>query len=105
MRRLPRGFGHFLDNVAILVEDEPSPEQHAAAGLSADETLFGLYEGIPQTRRSIGDAPTLPDRISIFRRPIERECRSEDEIVEEIRRTIIHEVAHHWGFEEDQLPY
>ena len=104
LRRLPRGFGHYLDNVAILVADEPTPEQREAAGIKPGETLFGLYEGIPRSRVGIGGA-ILPDRITIFRRPIEAACRTEAEMVEEIRRTIIHEVAHLWGFEEEQLPF
>ncbi len=105
MRRLPPGFERFLDNVAILIEDEPTPEQRAASGLGPEETLFGLYEGTPRRSRGLVESPMLPDRITIFRRPIERSCQSEAEIVEEIRRTIVHEVAHHLGFEEDQLPF
>ncbi len=105
LRRLPRGFARFLDNVAILIADEPTAEQRAAGGLGPGETLFGLYEGIPRPARGLLDPPVLPDRITIFRRPIERACQSEGEIVEEIRRTIIHEVAHHWGFEEEDLPF
>lgn len=105
IRRLPRGFERFLDNVAILIEDEPTPEQRSAGGIGPEETLFGLYEGTPLPARGLVELPMLPDRITIFRRPIERSCQSEAEIVEEIRRTIVHEVAHHLGFEEDQLPF
>lgn len=104
LRRLPPGFEQYLDNVAFLVADDPTPEQRAASQLQPDETLYGLYEGTPRINRGI-EGPLLPDRITIFRRPIEAEFSSDKEITEEIRRTIIHEVAHHCGFEEDQLPF
>ena len=104
LRRLPSGFEQYLDNVAFLVADEPTPEQRAASQLRPNENLYGLYEGTPRINRGI-EGPLLPDRITIFRRPIEAELSSDKEITEEIRRTIIHEVAHHCGFEEDQLPF
>ena len=104
LRRLPPGFEQYLDNVAFLVADDPTPEQRAASQLQPDETLYGLYEGTPRINRGIV-GPLVPDRITIFRHPIEAEFSSDKEITEEIRRTIIHEVAHHCGFEEDQLPF
>jgi predicted Zn-dependent protease with MMP-like domain len=105
MRRLPRGLGRFLDNVAILTADAPTPEQRATAGIGPDESLLGLYEGIPVTQRSTSYSMVIPDRITLFRRAIEAACQTDAELVEEIRKTIIHEVAHHCGFEEEQLPF
>ncbi len=103
MRRLPPDFARFLDNVAILALDEPSPAQRASARLGPGETLFGLYEGIPRTQRTSAYGMALPDRISLFRKPLEAACASEAELIDQIRRTIIHEVAHHAGYEEEQL--
>ena len=103
MRHLPRNFARYLDNVALLVVDEPSPAQRAAQGLGPDETLLGLYEGIPQTQRTSSYGMVLPDRITLFRKPIEAACATEADLIDEIRRTVIHEVAHHCGYEEEQL--
>lgn len=103
MRRLPPGFSRYLENVVILVADEPSPEQRQHAELTVGDALFGLYEGTPLPGRGSEYGMTLPDRITIFRRTFERECAGEAEIIEEIRRTIIHEVGHHLGFDENAL--
>jgi predicted Zn-dependent protease with MMP-like domain len=103
MRRLPPEFRTYLDNVVILTADEPSPEQVGRTHAVDDEVLFGLYEGIPLTERSSGHSLVLPDRITLFRRTFETECATEEEMVEEIRRTILHEVGHHAGFGEDRL--
>jgi predicted Zn-dependent protease with MMP-like domain len=105
MRRLPPAFKRYADEVAILIADSPSPEQRASLRLAADDLLFGLYEGTPVTQRSSAYGMVLPDRITLFRRAFEQSCDTETAMIEEIRRTIIHEVAHHWGFEEDQLKY
>jgi len=105
MRKLPPEFARYLDDVAILVADEPSPEQRTSLGLTAEDVLFGLYEGTPETHRSSSFGMALPDRVTLFRRAFEESCDSEAATIEEIRRTIIHEVAHHWGFEEDQLTF
>jgi predicted Zn-dependent protease with MMP-like domain len=103
MRQLPRNFARFLDNVALLIVDEPNPAQRAAQGLGQGETLLGLYEGTPQTQRTSSYGMVLPDRITLFRKPIEAAGATEAELVDEIRRTLIHEVAHHCGYEEEQL--
>jgi predicted Zn-dependent protease with MMP-like domain len=89
-----------LENVDVVVADEPTPDQLSQLG--ADDSLFGLYEGIPQTERS-GYNLALPDKISIFRGPIERACDDDAEIAEEIRITVLHELAHHFGFDEDRI--
>jgi predicted Zn-dependent protease with MMP-like domain len=92
-----------IDNVAIVVESEPSPEHLRAGGVGSDETLLGLYQGIPLTERTTSYNMVLPDRISIFQRPIEEICGSDQEIMLQVRRTVVHELAHHFGMEESQL--
>ena len=90
---IPEELGRLMSNVAVLVADEPPPGQD----------LLGLYEGIPLTERDGWYAGVLPDTITIFRNPILRLCRSRDEVVEEVRVTVIHEVAHHFGIDDDEL--
>jgi predicted Zn-dependent protease with MMP-like domain len=103
LRQLPARWAEKLDNVAIVVADQPTPHQRAAAGVAPDADLYGLYEGIPQPQRPSSYGMVLPDRITIFQRSIEADCRSEAEIVAEIRHTIIHELAHHFGIDDDRL--
>jgi predicted Zn-dependent protease with MMP-like domain len=106
---LPTDVVAMLDNVEVVVEDEPTAEQLAlghgypgAAG-SDEETLFGLYEGVPLTRRGSDYHLVPPDRITIFRGPLERACRSPQAIAREVRVTVMHELGHHLGFEEERL--
>jgi predicted Zn-dependent protease with MMP-like domain len=101
LRRLPPEVRDMLDNVEIVVEDEPTAEQ-LASNEDGDE-LFGLYEGTPLTARGSGYSMVLPDKITIFRRPIERACPTPEEMADEIRITVIHELAHHFGIEEDRI--
>ncbi len=89
-----------LSNVDVVVANEPNADQ--LAQVEAGDSLFGLYEGIPQTERA-GYNLALPDKITIFRGPIERARDTEDEIAEEIRVTVLHELAHHIGFDEDRI--
>lgn len=100
---LPDEFLTALDNVDVVVEDEPSAEQLAAAGLAEGETLFGLYEGVPLTERTSGYGFVAPDKISIFRGPITREARDDEEIERIVQETVIHELAHHFGISDDRL--
>ena len=102
-----------LDNVDVVVEDEPTVEQLALGrgypGRPVDlaqgdaETLFGLYEGVPLTRRGADYHLVPPDRITIFRGPLERAFASPQAIAREVRVTVMHELGHHLGFEEDRL--
>ncbi len=98
---LPREIAARMDNVEVVIEDEPPPE--ATAGLPPGVTLFGLYHGIPLTARGNSYAGVLPDKISIYQGPIERSCRSNAEVREQVRKTVIHEIAHHFGIEDDLL--
>ncbi|MGB3683416.1 MAG: metallopeptidase family protein [Rubrobacteraceae bacterium] len=95
---LPPEFLELLDNVAILVEDWPEGSEPLAHGGS----LYGLYEGIPLTGRGSGYYGALPDRITIFRGPLERDFPS-GELEEQVRVTVVHEIAHHFGFDDEQL--
>ena len=103
IRQLPEEFRDKLENVAIIVEDYPSEELMTQMNLSEDETLFGLYEGIPLTERGFFEQPLHPDRIFIFQRAIEDECESPEEIKSELKTTLIHEVAHFFGMDDDYL--
>lgn len=94
---LPAEFKSKLENVDILVEDWPSPQQIRKLRLRSKVQLLGLYEGVPQTRRGSSYNLVLPDRITIFQKPIEAMCRSNKEIETEIGRVVRHEIAHHFG--------
>ncbi len=98
--RIPDDLARAMDNVAIFVVEEYEPRP----GEPAVTELLGLYEGTPLTERdSWWDAGSLPDRISIFRGPLMRLCDSREELVEEILVTVVHEVAHHFGIDDDRL--
>ena len=92
-----------LDNVDVVIENWPSRDQREEAGLQRDETLFGLYEGVPLTARDSGYFLIPPDKITIFKGPIEQSCRTRDEIAGQVRITVVHEVAHHFGIGEERL--
>ncbi len=100
---LPGFIQEAMDNVDVVVEEWPSDEQYADLGLATDEWLFGLYEGTPLVERGISSDPLMPDKITIFKEPLEEACQSEAQITEEIRRTVVHEVAHHFGIDEARL--
>ena len=100
---LPQEFGELLDNVEIFVEDWPSREQLKSVGLRDRYELLGLYEGTPITHRDQSYNLVLPDRISIFQKPLEAQCRSTAEIKREIVSTVKHEIAHYFGMDEERL--
>ncbi len=92
-----------MDNVDIEVQHMPSAQQLASAGVPHGHTLLGLYVGIPLTRRTSGYNMAMPDRIIIFQGPLERISRDENALVERVRDTVIHEVAHHFGISDERL--
>jgi predicted Zn-dependent protease with MMP-like domain len=100
---IPSEFRAALDNIEVAVEEWPTEEQLADVDLGPDDVLFGLYQGTPLPQRSPMAPYRLPDIITIFRGPVEEECETEDEMREEIRRTVVHEIAHYFGFDEDKL--
>ena len=89
---IPEGLGRLMDNVAVVVKDS-----------SPRSGLLGRYDGIPLTERAHYDGMVMPDRITIFRLPILAMCADEDEVVEQVRITVVHEVAHHFGIDDDRL--
>ena len=91
---VPPELAALMDNVAVFVEDEAAP---------GDPDLLGSYEGTPLTERDSMYAGVLPDRIIIFRGPILRICDTTEDVVEEVRITVVHEIAHHFGIDDDRL--
>jgi predicted Zn-dependent protease with MMP-like domain len=100
---LPPEFQHKLENVDVVVEDWPSPGQLRQAKHSHPIQLLGLYQGVPQIRRGRGYGLVLPDKISIFQKPIEAQCRFGDEIEAKIEEVVRHEIAHHFGLDDKTL--
>ena len=100
---LPEEFASLLDNVSIVVEPEPSRILARRLRLRGRTSLLGLYEGVPQTERTSHYGLVPPDRITIFQRPIERSASSEREIEEQVRETLLHEIAHHFGISDARL--
>ena len=100
---IPRRFAREVRNVAIVVEDRPSPELLAEMEMEPDDLLLGLYQGVPLTERQWSHGNALPDRITLFQREIEEECENEDEIVVAIGETLIHELGHYFGMSEEEI--
>ena len=100
---LPEPFLEKLSNIDIEVRDWASPAELRAAGVPPGATLLGMYQGVPQTRRSQSYGMVLPDRIFIYQKPIERLCRSDDEVRERVRKVVLHEIGHHFGMSDEEL--
>jgi predicted Zn-dependent protease with MMP-like domain len=100
---IPARFRRHLRNIAVVVEDEPSPELLAEMEIDPPDTLFGLYQGTPLTERRWDHGNVLPDRIVIFQGPIEDVSETEDDVVTEIGETLIHEVGHYFGLSEEEI--
>jgi predicted Zn-dependent protease with MMP-like domain len=100
---LPDEILSWLDNVAIVVANTPTRDQLAQAGLGPRDLLFGLYVGVPKIRRGFTYGETMPDKIVIFQQPIEQVCRSPRQIRKCVRQTVLHEIGHHFGLDEEQL--
>jgi len=104
LENLPAEFLEMMNNIEVVVEGLPTPEQEASAGGDPEEgLLMGLYEGIPLTERTSSYGGVLPDRITLFQENIEAVCEGPGEIVEEVRKTVLHEIAHHFGIDDDRL--
>lgn len=103
--RLPPEFQDHLENVSVVIAEAPDRELLESMGYDPDDpddTLFGLYEGVPLTERRHDDV-LLPDQITIFRRPLLEWAESEEEVVNEVRVTVLHEIGHFFGLDEDRL--
>jgi predicted Zn-dependent protease with MMP-like domain len=100
---LPTWVQATLDNVEVTVAEMPSAAQRRRMRLSPGTSLLGLYEGVPQTRRSSHYGLVLPDKITLFRLPILAVCRTSEEVQQRVRSVVIHELAHHFGIDDDRL--
>ena len=103
IENLPPEFRSKLENVDVIVEDWPTPRQLKKVRLSHRSQLLGLYEGVPQIKRGRRYGMVLPDKISIFRKPVEAQCHSDQEIEVQIAEVVRHEIAHHFGTSEETL--
>ena len=103
LRDIPRHFRQAMKNVAVVVEDEPPAELLEEMEIEPPDTLFGIYQGTPLSERGWGYGNTLPDRITIFQRPIEDEYDTDEDIIAAITETVIHEFGHYFGMTEEQI--
>jgi len=103
IENLPPEFRSKLENVDIVLDDWPTPGQLKKLKLRHPSQLLGLYEGVPQIKRDRGYGMVLPDKISIFQKPVEAQCRSDGEVEVKIAEVVRHEIAHHFGTDEKTL--
>jgi predicted Zn-dependent protease with MMP-like domain len=92
-----------MQNIAIVIEDEPTPDQLEEVGIEPPDTLLGLYEGTPLTERTWGHGNALPDKVTLFQGPIEDTSDDEDDTVVCIGETLIHEIGHYFGLSEEEI--
>ena len=100
---MPQSFRQAVRNVAVIVEDAPAPELLDDVGIDPPDTLFGLYEGVPLPERDWTHGNALPDRITLFQKPIEAASQNDNEIVVAIGETVIHEFGHYFGLSEEEI--
>ncbi len=103
LREIPRRFRTAMRNVAVIVEDEPPPHILQEMEIEPPDSLFGLYQGTPLPERGWTYGNTLPDRISIYQRPIVEACEDDEEIRDCVAETVIHEFGHYFGMNEEQI--
>ena len=100
---IPERFRAAMSNLAIVVEDEPSDELLESMDMGPDDTLLGLYQGVPLTERTWDYGNALPDRILLFQGPLERESEDDDDLVVAVGETLIHEIGHYFGLSEEEI--
>ena len=103
LRRLPRKFKDKLANIAVVVEDWPDDETLADLGIEPPDTLYGLYRGVDLTHRDSGYGNVLPDTVTIYQGPIEEDCADEEEMADLVRETVIHELGHYFGLDDETM--
>jgi predicted Zn-dependent protease with MMP-like domain len=103
LAELPEPFAQYLEEISVEIRDRPTRKQLAEVGLEEDELLLGLYHGRPRTERSVLDGPAMPDVIYIFQEDVELVSDGEQQLVDEVRTTVLHEIGHHFGMGEDDL--
>lgn len=102
LEELPGDHAKNIKNVAILYEQEPTPEQRLQNNLTPYQTLLGLYEGVPLSQRQ-GNTRLFPDKITLFKRPLSQQAASPEQLKESIKHTLWHEIAHYYGLNHDQI--
>jgi len=106
LAELPARFAKLAEEVSIVVEEEPSAEVLQSLELESEDDLLGLYQGVPINQTSFFQpAGGLPARIAIYRGPLLRLCRTKAEVIHEVRDTVVHELGHHVGLDDDEMPY
>lgn len=103
LTQVPPPFAEYLEHISVEVRDQPTPAELKSLHLRPNELLMGLYQGKPLIERSVEDSGQLPDIIFIFQEPIQQVCGSEEELVEQVRKTVLHEIGHHFGMSEEDL--
>jgi predicted Zn-dependent protease with MMP-like domain len=103
MRRLPKTFKERIKNVAVVVEDWADDATLAEMGIEPPDTLYGLYRGIDLTHRDSGYGNVLPDTVTIYQGPIEEDCEDEEEMAEVVRETVVHELGHYFGLDDETM--
>lgn len=103
LERIPMEIRAHLNNILISVQQRPTAEMLEELGMGPEDTLFGIYWGVPLTERSVIDPPLYPDTIFLFQEPLEQMCATREELIEEIEITVVHEIAHALGLTDAQL--
>jgi len=103
LRRLPRTFKDKLANIAVVVEAWPDDATLAELGIEPPDTLYGLYRGVDLTHRDSSYGNVLPDTVTIYQGPIEEDCDDEEEMAELVRETVVHEVGHYFGLDDETM--
>jgi predicted Zn-dependent protease with MMP-like domain len=103
VQSLPDEFLEHMENIAVMVDDFPTAAQLRKSRVPRNSTLLGLYEGVPRTGRTTGYNMVLPDKITIFQKPIEAQFTTDEKIRAEVRHVVLHEIAHHFGIGDDRL--
>jgi predicted Zn-dependent protease with MMP-like domain len=103
IKLIPQRFRREMRNIAVVVEDEPSADLLEEMEIEPPDSLYGLYQGTPLPERAWGYGNTLPDRVTIFQKPIEEDCEDDDDVRAVIGETLIHEVGHYFGLSEEEI--
>ena len=103
LAELPPQFAQFLEEVPVEIRDRSTAAQRRRAGVGRDDLLLGLYHGVPRTRRSVEHSGVMPDVIYIFQEDVELASDGEQDLVDQVRTTVLHEIGHHFGLDEDEL--
>ena len=103
VRLIPARFRREMQNLALVVEDEPAAALLDDMGIEPPDSLYGLYQGTPLPERQWADGNRLPDRITIFQRPIEEDAEDDDDALDMVAETLIHEVGHYFGLSEEEI--